>query len=98
MGGSLRGSQNFEISSGSPPEWGGALGGAMGEFISGQDRYQIDPKISSCVARKTAEMFLFTLRNTRNFVRVSRAKNTEISSIHLPTECGDFYIFTKVNL
>ena len=51
---------------------GGALGGAMGEFISGQDRYQIDPKISSCVARKTAEMFLFTLRNTQNFLRASR--------------------------
>ena len=69
MRGSPRGSQNLEISSGSPPEWGGVLGGVY--FRTGS--IQIDQKISSRVARKkTTEIFLFTLRNSKKNLRASR--------------------------
>ena len=59
MRGSPRGSQNLGISSGSPPEWGGVLGGVY--FRTGS--IQIGQKFSSRVARKKTEIFLFTLRN-----------------------------------
>ena len=69
MRGSPRGSQNLEISSGSPPEWGG---GVLGEFISGQDRYRLIRKFPRASREKTTEIFLFTLRNSKKNLRPSR--------------------------
>ena len=74
MRGSPRGSQNLEISSGSPPEWGGVLGGVY--FRTGS--IQIDQKISSRVARKNyrnisvyPQKFKKSSRFAREFIKIA---------------------------
>ena len=75
MRGSPRGSQNLEISSGSPPEWGGVLRGVY--FRTGL--IQIDQKISSRVARKKTyrnisvypQKFKKTSRFAREFIKIT---------------------------